>query len=427
LPAAWELVVMNAEGAHTSSVIATRPKSEGSFSSVSWSPAGEELALVSQGGPNGGQVLQLMKPDGTAVRTLTVSGTPPPYLLDIAWTAGPDALLALAVEQTGRDPHHQLLLIRTSDGHLEPVTNDASIYGDLSFSPGSGAIATIQTTLLGSTWIGPAARPEEAKELPGRLTDNDGLSGLTWVNNRQLVFTRRSGTSSLWMMNDDGTGARRLASLDSILRPTASRDGSLILFDGFRVAEGTQAVYRLDLPDGRATEVTLGKSLGAPTLSPDGRRVFFSQGRETPPARVLSMPLDGGPATTVFEAPMVFDHAVSRDGAQIAVIANTGVGTPRTISLLPAGGGPARTIFTTTSSVDHVRWYPSGDALVLRMIEKGQSNIYRLEVTGGAARQLTHFTRGEAHYPDISPDGRRIAYFRDTREFDIVLLKPKIE
>ncbi len=426
-PAAWELVVMSADGAHTSSVIATRPKSEGLFSSVSWSPAGEELALVSQSGPNLGQVLQLMKPDGTLVRTLTVSGTPPPFLLDIAWTAGPDALLARAVEQTGRDPHPQLLLIRTSDGHLEPVTNDASRYGDLSFSPGSGAIATIQTTMLGSTWIGPAAQPEEAKELPGRLTDNDGLSGLTWVNDRQLVFTRKSGTASLWMMNDDGTGARRLASLDSILRPTASRDGSLILFDGFRVAEGTQAVYRLDLPAGRATEVTLGEIVGAPTLSPDGRRVFFMQGRETPPARVLSMPLDGGTATTVFEAPMVFDHAVSRDGAQIAVIANTGVGTPRTISLLPAGGGPARTIFTTTASVDHVRWYPSGDALVLRMIEKGQSNIYRLEVAGGAAHQLTHFTRGEAQYPDISPDGRRIAYFRDTREFDIVLLKPKIE
>ena len=198
-----------------------------------------------------------------------------------------------------------------------------------------------------------------------------------------------------------------------------------MLFLGIRDAAVMPEVYRLTLPDGRATQVTRENGVADATLSSDGRRVFFRRLDETPPARVLSMPLDGGPATSVFEAPMVIDHAVSRDGAQLAVIANAGVGTPRTISLLPAGGGTARTIFTTSSTLDYVRWYPSGDALLLRMIENGQSNIYRLDVTGGPARQLTHFTRGSVDYPDISPDGRRIAYFRGTMESDIVLLKPK--
>jgi len=108
-----------------------------------------------------------------------------------------------------------------------------------------------------------------------------------------------------------------------------------------------------------------------------------------------------------------------------AVIANAGVGKPRTISVLPASGGNARTIFTTGDALTNVRWYPSGDALLLLIGENRQMNIFRLDLAGGTPRQLTRFTRGAVAFPEISPDGRLMAYNRGTSEPDIVLLKPK--
>ena len=58
------------------------------------------------------------------------------------------------------------------------------------------------------------------------------------------------------------------------------------------------------------------------TLSPDGRALFFTRGFDSP-AKLLRVPIDGGPVTPLLEVPMIYDHAVSPDGAEIAVISNT--------------------------------------------------------------------------------------------------------
>jgi Tol biopolymer transport system component len=293
------------------------------------------------------------------------------------------------------------------------------------FSRGSGAIATVQTTSLGSIQVGPAERPDEARELPGRLSDRDGGAGLSWLNDRELVFSRANPVPSLWMRNADGTGERRLAEGVVAMQPRASRDGQTVLFEGLRQPGDFPEIFRLTLPDGRVTQVTREKGAVNGTLSADGRNVFFRRSDEKPPNQLLGMALDGGGATSVYEAPGIFDFALSPDGTRFAVITNSGVGTPRTVNLLAATGGAARTIFTTGGTLDYVRWYPSGDALLLRIGENRQWNIFRLDLAGGAPRQLTHVTRGFVIYPEISPDGRRIAYFRGTSEPDIVLLKPK--
>jgi hypothetical protein len=212
LPASWELVVMTTDGSVPASVIATRPRTtEGflAFVSPSWSPSGDELAWLNFEIDSRGiqRTLQLMKPDGSSARTLTPSGSPRPLLDQIAWTASDEALLA-----TGGGSSRQILLIRTSDGHVERVTNDVYDYSALSFSPGSGAIATVQTTQLGSVWVGPADRPEEAREVSDRLSDLDGFGGLSWLNDRELVFSRTaSNLSTLWTMQADGGGVRQLA------------------------------------------------------------------------------------------------------------------------------------------------------------------------------------------------------------------------
>jgi len=137
------------------------------------------------------------------------------------------------------------------------------------------------------------------------------------------------------------------------------------------------------------------------------------------------MAADGAPATRVFEAPTIIDYSPSPDGTQVAVIAIAGTGAPRTISLVPAEGGDARSIFTSTAALLGVRWYPAGDALLLTINENRQENLFRLELAGGPPRQLTHFTRGRILNPEVSPDGRRIAYHRGTMEPDLVLLKPQ--
>ena len=246
------------------------------------------------------------------------------------------------------------------------------------------------------------------------------------MNDQQLVFARETDFPSLWMMNADGSGARRLTEGSISAFPRASKDGRVVVFDSVRDNANLPDGYRMTVPDGRVARITHENGTTGWAVSPDGRTVFFRRVIETP-ARLLRTATDGGPVTTVFEAPTIYDNAVSPDGTQIAVTANAGVGTPRTISLLPAGGGDARTIFTTGAALEHLRWYPSGDALLILIGENRQWNMFRLDLASGQARPLTRFTRGLILNPEISPDGRRIAYYRGTTESDIVLVKPKVD
>jgi serine/threonine protein kinase/Tol biopolymer transport system component len=422
-PTAWELLVVNADGTNAS-VIGTRPAGVVGFETPVWSPSGSHLAvLLPEVVKDGFQThIQIMKPDGSDARTLTAAATP--LLGDLQWATDEDAFIATG-HVGGLTSPLQVLRIDASDGSVDRITKDVNSYFGLSFSRGSGAIATVQRASLGSIWIAPADRPEEGKEIPSRLSEDDGGSGVAWLNDRQLVFTRVTDVPSLWMTTDDG-GARRLTEGALSIFPSSSRDGQTVVFISNRDSGAMPQLYRLTLPDGRVTRLAVDTS-GAisASVSPDGREVFFKRAFETP-AKLFRMPTDGGSVTPVLEAPQIYDQAISPDGTRIAVIANSGVGTVRNLILVPANNArDARTIYETPSALESVRWYPSGDALLLKMIENRQANFFRLSLAGGPPRQLTRFPRGGIGAPAISPDGRRIAYYRGTSETDIVLLKPR--
>jgi Tol biopolymer transport system component len=285
----------------------------------------------------------------------------------------------------------------------------------------------VQTTQLGSIWIGPADRPEQAREVPSRLGELDGFAGLSWLNDRELVFNRTvSNRSTLWTVQADGTGARQLAqgSLAIATDPRADRAGRAIVFQGIREVGSLPEVYQLTFPDGRVTQLTRENGANA-GRSANGRTVYFRRSTKKSQEEIVRAAADGGPATRVFEAPRIVDYALSPDGRQIAVIAIASVGAPPIISLVPTETGAARSIFTSTAALSQVQWYPAGDALLLNINENRQTNLFRLELAGGPPRQLTHFTRGVVLNAEISPDGRRIAYHRGMTEPDIVLVKPR--
>src|SRR5690606_13992891 len=106
------------------------------------------------------------------------------------------------------------------------------------------------------------------------------------------------------------------------------------------------------------------------------------------PARLMRVAAEGGAATSIFEAAEIFGFAASPDGTQVAVVANSGVGTPRTVNLVPSAAGSPRTIFSSPVALAAVRWFPKGDALLLSSISP-QPNLYLLDVASGQLRQLT--------------------------------------
>ncbi|MGH7711868.1 MAG: TolB family protein, partial [Gemmatimonadaceae bacterium] len=140
---------------------------------------------------------------------------------------------------------------------------------------------------------------------------------------RQLVFeSRRHGAASLYIINADGSGERRLTwTLGDDTHPAWSPHGSHIVFDSNR--DGAWNLYSIK-PDGtderRLTHPGANRRLTFarhPAWSPDSRRIVFDSDRDGD-EEVYVMNADGSGATRLTNAPGRDGHAsFTRDGQRV--------------------------------------------------------------------------------------------------------------
>jgi Tol biopolymer transport system component len=417
------LVIVNADGSGLNEV-GTRPIVT-NYTQATWSASGRQIAVAVNGLTETKQPMiqiQIMSAEAPATsRTVTLAG-----LLSLnwlTWSSDESALIGSAVAQSINAPP-QLVSVRVADGQVERITKDFNAYPAFSLSRATRTIAAIQSESLGSIWIGPTDRPDDAKELPSRLANIDGRGGLTWVDDKRLAFVRETTFPSIWIMNADGTNATRLTDGAVDIFPVLHSDGQSLLFESDRGTPGSPEIFGVSLTDGRVRQITRENGAYAPSTSPDGLTLFFIDNARVPMS-LKSMPLAGGTSTTVFESFALNRPRLSPDGKWIAIVQWESADAPRKVTVIPTGGGPLRVLATHNEPAFLAAWLPDSRSYVYTAAQGGQQNLWRVDLTGAPARQISHFTRGQLANPAISPDGKRIAFYRGNTETDIVLLKTK--
>lgn len=203
------------------------------------------------------------------------------------------------------------------------------------------------------------------------------------------------------------------------LGETVGSSRQRILFDQREYARNAglySDLYSLDRTAGTVRRLTDGLRIADPDLSPDGRMVVATQqDRDRRRLVLLTLADDGtvGMPQPLRDEPDV-QYATPRwspDGSSVAAERHRR-GETSEVVVIAIADGAMRTVARGTTRAVTPAWMPSGRRLIVA-VDAADTPFNLVEVSadgdGSSGRQLTT-TSGGALWPDVSADGRQLAY-----------------
>ncbi len=308
-----------------------------------------------------------------------------------------------------------------------PLTGLRGYQATPAFSPDGTLVAFRQSDGGSNTGIFEAVAGGE-KSI--QLTNDHGDCCPTWSpDGREIAFTRYDGKSlSIFSIDALGGAERRLYRGPDHLGGglSWSPDGRSIAFTESNEADPTQAwISALKTSDSSIRKITsppAGWIDRSPMYSPDGERLAFirssvagvcndiyvasANGSHVKRLTFDNRPVGGSPAWTTDSQDIVF---ASNRGAQMGLwIINADGGTPR-----PVAGSVGEAAWPTIP-------YKVDNTLVYEQ-QGGKSDVWRLDLKDPKHPQKAPFDlvseKGDKMRPDLSPDGKKVAFESDRLGF----------
>ncbi|HJZ66404.1 MAG TPA: S9 family peptidase [Candidatus Acidoferrum sp.] len=242
---------------------------------------------------------------------------------------------------------------------------------------------------------------------------------IVYVRNSADVSTDRR-FSNLWIVNFDATNHRPLTTgTYSDSSPRWSPDGTRITFVSDR--DGKPQLYIRWMDSGQIAKLTdLDNSPTGISWSPDGKEIVFTALVPASPLKIATLPAPPEGAKWA-ETPRIYNDFIYRFNgpgylkpgySQIFVVSAEG-GAPRQLTKGNFPHGPS------TGGIgggSYASWAPEGKSLVVAMngtpdydYEPFHTEVFEISLADGGLKQITH-RKGPNNDPDISPDGKLIAY-----------------
>ena len=278
-------------------------------------------------------------------------------------------------------------------------------------------IALLVAALFASTAIQAASPVEPADLYRISMTDAVEVS----PDGAHVLFTRQQfdiqtdrRVTEWWLATIGKTGLdKRL-----LIGGAAGASGAAWAPDGKRIAYvapylGKPQLWVMDLAEAIGKPVTSGNV--APRgleWSPDGSRIAFAARVETPMPKVAGMPEKPAGAIWAPDPRVITDWQYrTNDGGYIKA------GADHLFVVAAAGGTPTQLTKGDTNQIDGgAHWAPDGQSLIFAAAIRpgndriaGETDIYRIPVSGGTPERLTSIDGGEQD-ARLSPDGQWLAW-----------------
>jgi Tol biopolymer transport system component/C-terminal processing protease CtpA/Prc len=203
------------------------------------------------------------------------------------------------------------------------------------------------------------------------------------ADSKSIYFmSDRSGAQNVWSMSAAGGAAKAVTTFKDgrVLWPSISRDGRTVAF------ERDFGIWTVDTSTNQAREVSI-TLRGAPAAAAPEHRTFSDQIQEL---------------------------ALSPDGKKIAFAVHGEI-----FSASAKDGGEAARVTTTAGEEAELSWAPDSRRLAYRSDRDGTNHLYLYDFSTGKETQLTTEPARD-DVPRFSPDGKWIAFERDSKELRLI-------
>jgi Tol biopolymer transport system component/DNA-binding winged helix-turn-helix (wHTH) protein len=460
---------------------AARKIREGLNSPVSFAPDGLRFAFVREDHARGRSSLLISSLNDESERELIARETPE-YLDYPAWSPDGDRIVCTFNTAATGGFQSRLLEVSLAGGieRLIPIPSWRYIRKPIWLKDGSGLVVTVTERFqFNNAWFLPSSSNDDTA--PRRLTNGMRLGAGVSVTNdaRELVFTEKSryanvwvtapnatnratkitsgaghyeeltwtpdgqllyasdanGFWNIWVMNADGSGKRQLTfDTNDTNSPSMSPDGRYIFFTSHR--NGASTIWRMDADGSNPKQLTFGGNEFEPHCAPDGKWVIFSSYTTESAFALLKTPVEGGSPTPLSRGDLR-DGIPSPDGKYVACLLTEGRSSPSVkptkLAVISLADGSIRRLGVVAPQRTHggnrqLRWTPDSSGVVYADIRDGDSNLWIQPLDGGPPRRLTDFDDNQIFGFDFSRDGR-LAVLRGVVKNEIVrisnpVLKP---
>jgi Tol biopolymer transport system component len=224
------------------------------------------------------------------------------------------------------------------------------------------------------------------------------------------------------LSNRTGEVRELFPQLISFRNPTLfhwSPDSQSVIHTGFDKPYG-KGFFKTDLKTGNLSvlfrDADPGQIRGS-CLSHDGKTMFYNKmNTKAKMSQLLAINLETREVEELYEGEFMNGLALSPDERRLVFSENVaGLGKEIKLTILPVEGKEPRTIYTFKKGkyMSTIAWTPDGRYLLFSQIEKGKSSLWKISPEGSQPQELGITQNGIRHLR-IHPDSQHIAFSSGT-------------
>ncbi len=403
--------------------LAVRKYPETFTEGVSWSPDGKRIAVAAL-------VYGVSSTGGITVFDIETGENKPLTLSEKIIRASflqwhPDGSGLFFCEHTAATGERfQIRYAAFPGGAIRNVTNDLSSYETISVSADGKRIAAVQRDYSMSIWVVPTNRAEPAAQIKPYAGRDDGERGVAWTSDGKIVYVSSDGgTENLWRMDADGGNQRNLTTGKDYGKsvPSLSVDGRSLIY---LTSENDELNFWRTGFDGQHPARLTSDNIATIYPASANEKLIVYTGDKNGELRIWKKSFESEKAVQLTEIES-WNPVISPDGKQIAFFQRE-EGSAVSLGFISIDTGKSVRSLELPGAVDHSRglaWSRDGKSLLFVVSTGAVSNVWRQNLSGGAAKSLTNFKEFQIAAFALSFDSKSLAVARGANDRNVVLIK----